>query len=187
MPLLLALCIVIGIVIGTFFAKHFSSNRLNIINSGSNRLNNLLHIIDDQYVDTVNIDSLVEKAIPQILSDLDPHSVYISANDVQIATDDLKGSFSGVGIEFIIREDTIHVQGVIKNGPAERAGLLAGDKIVSVDGKPFTGKTVTNEEAQHRLKGPKDTKVKIGVLRYGNKKEQVFRSEEHTSELQSRI
>ena len=174
MPLLLALCVVIGIVIGTFFAKHFSSNRLNIINSGSNRLNNLLHIIDDQYVDTVNIDSLVEKAIPQILSDLDPHSVYISANDVQIATDDLKGSFSGVGIEFIIREDTIHVQGVIKNGPAERAGLLAGDKIVSVDGKPFTGKTVTNEEAQHRLKGPKDTKVKIGVLRYGNKKEQVF-------------
>ena len=174
MPLLMALCIVIGVVIGTFFANHFSSQRLNIINSGSNRLNNLLHIIDDQYVDKVNLDSLVEKAIPQILGDLDPHSVYISAKDVQTATDDLKGSFSGVGIEFVIREDTIHIQGVIKNGPAERAGLLAGDKIVTVDDKPFVGKTVTNEEAQHRLKGPKDTKVKIGVLRYGEKKIQQY-------------
>ena len=144
MPLILAACVILGIIIGTFFANHLSSNRLNIINSGSNRLNNLLHIIDDQYVDAVNIDSLVEKAMPQILGDLDPHSVYISAKDVQIATDDLKGSFSGVGIEFVIREDTIHVQGVIKNGPAERAGLLAGDKIISVDGEPFVGKKVTN-------------------------------------------
>ena len=168
-PLLMAVSVVVGIVIGSFFANHFSGNRLNIINSGSSRLNNLLHIIDDQYVDAVNIDSLVDKAIPQILSELDPHSVYISAKDVQAATDDLKGSFSGVGVEFNIRQDTIHIQNVIKNGPAERAGLLAGDKIVSVDGKPFAGKIVTNEEAMHRLKGAKDTKVKIGVVRYGVK------------------
>lgn len=173
-PLLMAICVVIGILVGTFYANHFSGNRLNIINSGSNRLNNLLHIIDDQYVDKVNIDSLVDKAIPQILSDLDPHSVYISAKDVQQATDDLKGSFSGVGIEFIIRDDTIRVQGVVKNGPAEQAGILAGDKIVSVDGKPFVGKVVTNSEAMRRLKGPKDTKVKIGVIRYGQKKVKQF-------------
>ena len=172
--MLLALCVVIGIGIGSFFTNHFSGNRLNIINSGSNRLNNLLHIIDDQYVDEVNIDSLVDKAIPQILAELDPHSVYISAKDVQTATDDLKGSFSGVGIEFTIREDTIHVQNVIKNGPAERAGLLAGDKIVSIDGKTFVGKVVTNEEAMHRLKGPKDTKVKVGVVRYGSTKVREF-------------
>nr|MBP7471851.1 S41 family peptidase [Prevotella sp.] len=174
MPLVMALCVVIGIVIGSFFSNHFSGNRLSIVNSGSNRLNNLLHIIDDQYVDEVNIDSLVEKAIPQILAELDPHSVYISAKDVQAANDDLKGSFSGVGIEFSIRQDTIHVQNVIKNGPAERAGILAGDKIIFVDGKKFVGKMVTNEEAMHRLKGPKDTKVKIGVLRYGSKKTQNF-------------
>ena len=136
MPLVMALCVVVGIMIGTFYANHFSGNRLNIINSGSSRLSNLLHIIDDQYVDSVNIDSLVEKAIPQILAELDPHSVYISAKDVQLATDDLKGSFSGVGIEFIIRDDTIRVQNVIKDGPANRAGLLAGDKIVSINGKP---------------------------------------------------
>ena len=165
MPIIMATCVILGIFIGTFYANHFAGNRLNIINSGSNRLNNLLHIIDDQYVDKVNIDSLVDYAIPQILSELDPHSVYINAKDVQAANDDLRGSFSGVGIEFTIRQDTIHVQNVIKNGPAERAGILAGDKIVSVDGKPFVGKVVTNEEAQHRLKGPKDTKVKIGVIR----------------------
>lgn len=174
MPIIMAVCVVIGIMIGSFFSNHFSGNRLNIINSGSNRLNNLLHIIDDQYVDAVNIDSLVDKAIPLILSELDPHSVYISAKDVAAATDDLKGSFCGVGIEFVIRDDTIHVQNVIQNGPAEKAGLLAGDKIVAVDGKPFVGKTVTNEEAMHRLKGQKDTKVKIGVVRYGSKKVQTF-------------
>ena len=174
MPIIMAVCVVIGIMIGSFFSNHFSGNRLNIINSGSNRLNNLLHIIDDQYVDAVNIDSLVDKAIPLILSELDPHSVYISAKDVAAATDDLKGSFCGVGIEFVIRDDTIHVQNVIQNGPAEKAGLLAGDKIVAVDGKPFVGKIVTNEEAMHRLKGQKDTKVKIGVVRYGSKKVQTF-------------
>lgn len=174
MPLVMALCVVIGIMIGTFYANHLSGNRLNIINSGSSRLSNLLHIIDDQYVDSVNIDSLVEKAIPQILAELDPHSVYISAKDVQLATDDLKGSFSGVGIEFIIRDDTIRVQNVIKDGPANRAGLLAGDKIVSINGKPFVGKIVTNEEAMHRLKGPKDSKVLIGVKRFGEKGVKVF-------------
>ena len=174
MPLLMALCIVVGILIGNFYANHFSGNRLNIINSGSNRLTNLLHIIDDQYVDKVNIDSLVNNAIPLILSELDPHSVYISAKDAQAVTDDLKGSFTGIGVEFNIRQDTIHVQNVVKNGPAERAGLLAGDKIVTVDGKPFVGKAVNNQEAMRRLKGPKDTKVRVGVVRYGSSKVHDF-------------
>lgn len=174
MPLWLALCVVIGVLIGTFYTSHFSGNRLNIINSGSSRLSNLLHIIDDQYVDSVNIDELVEKALPEILAELDPHSVYISAKDVQMATDDLKGSFSGVGIEFTIREDTIHIQNVIKDGPADKAGILAGDKIVSIDNRPFVGKSVTTEEAMHRLKGQKGSKVKIGVRRFGEKETKYF-------------
>lgn len=174
MPLWLSLCVVIGVLIGTFYTSHFSGNRLNIINSGSSRLSNLLHIIDDQYVDSVNIDELVEKAMPEILAELDPHSVYISAKDVQMATDDLKGSFSGVGIEFTIREDTIHIQNVIKNGPADKAGILAGDKIVSIDNRPFVGKSVTTEEAMHRLKGQKGSKVKIGVRRFGEKATKYF-------------
>ena len=174
MPLIMALCIVVGMLIGNFYANHFSGNRLNIINSGSNRLTNLLHIIDDQYVDKVTIDSLVNNAIPLILSELDPHSVYISAKEAQATNDELKGSFTGIGVEFTIRQDTIHIQNVIKNGPAERAGLLAGDKVVSVDDKPFVGSIVTNQEAMHRLKGPKNTKVKVGVVRYGSKKVQTF-------------
>lgn len=174
MPLLLAVSMVLGIIIGTFYANHFSGNRLNIINSGSNRLNDLLHIIDDQYVDSVNMNDLVEDAIPQILSELDPHSVYISAKDVQATNDELQGSFSGVGIEFVIRKDTIHVQNVIQGGPAENAGMMAGDKIVSVDNTPFVGEKVTNEEAMRRLKGPRGTKVVIGVKRRGQSGEKKF-------------
>ena len=165
MPMWLALSVVVGIFIGTFFANRFSGNRLSIINSGSNKLNDLLHIVDDQYVDTVNVNDLVEKAMPTILKELDPHSVYISQEDVQQANDDLKGSFFGVGIEFTIRKDTLHVQNVISNGPSERAGLLAGDKIVEIDGKPFVGKDVTNEDAMHQLRGDKDTKVVVGIIR----------------------
>ena len=168
-PLWLALSAVVGIFIGTFYANHFGGNRLSIINSGTNKLNNLLHIVDDQYVDTVDVADLVEKAMPQLLSELDPHSVYISAKDKQMAEDDLRGSFSGVGIEFVIRKDTLRVQNVIKNGPSERAGVLAGDKIVEVDDSAFVGKSLTNEEAMHRLKGPKDTKVKLGIVRRGEK------------------
>lgn len=168
MPLIMALCVVLGILLGTFYANHFGGTRLNIITSGSNRINNLLNIINDQYVDSVDIDSLVEIAIPQILSELDPHSVYISAKDAQVTADELKGSFGGVGIEFVLRNDTIQVQGVIANGPAERAGVLAGDKIVTINGDTFVGKEVTNQEAMLRLRGEKGTKVTIGVLRYGS-------------------
>ena len=174
MPLLMAASMILGILIGTFYANHFSGSRLTVVNNGSNKLSNLLRIIDDQYVDDVNIDSLVEKAMPLILGELDPHSVYISAKDVQQSEDDLKGSFSGVGIEFTIRQDTIHVENVIKNGPAEKAGIIAGDKIVMVDGKKFVGKQVTQEEAMHRLKGPQGSKVRVGVLRFGHPKVLFF-------------
>lgn len=168
-PFIIAISIVAGMLIGAFYTNHFSGNRLNIINTGSNRINNLLHIIEDQYVDEVNTDSLVEKAIPGLLSELDPHTVFIPAKDAQNVSDELKGSFSGIGVEFTIREDTIRIQNVIKGGPAEEAGILAGDKIVNIDDKPFVGKEVTNEEAMHRLKGPKGTKVKVGVMRFGQK------------------
>lgn len=168
-PLLIAISVVLGILVGTFYANHFSGNRLSIISTSGNKLNNLLHIISDQYVDEVKIDSIVEKAVPTILSELDPHSVYISAADVQNINDELKSSFSGIGVEFSIRKDTIHVQNVIKNGPAERAGVQAGDRIIKVDGQLFVGKICTNTEAQHRLKGPKGTKVTVSVMRRGEK------------------
>ena len=168
-PFLLAICLIAGIAIGTFYANHFSSNKLGIINTSSNKLNALLRIIDDQYVDTVNISDLVEEAMPQILSELDPHSSYIPAKDLEAVTADLKGSFSGIGIQFTIQNDTIHVNSVIQGGPSEKVGLMAGDRIVEVDDSAFVGKIVTNEEAMKRLKGEKGSKVKLGVYRPGEK------------------
>lgn len=173
-PIVAAISVVLGIVIGTFLANRFSGNQLNIINTSTNKLSDLLHIIDDQYVDTVDIAKVVEDGIPKILEELDPHSTYISAKDAKTANDDLRGSFSGVGIQFTIREDTVRVTNIIKSGPAEKVGLMAGDRIVSVDDKPYVGKVVTNEETLHRLKGDKGTKVKIGVVRHGHKKPLTF-------------
>ena len=166
-PTIIAISVIIGILIGTFYANRYSGNRLNIINTTSNKLNDLLYIIDDQYVDKVDISDLVEKAMPNILSELDPHSSYISAKNAQSANDELRGSFSGIGVQFTIKEDTVHVNNVIKGGPSEKVGILPGDRIISVDDKPYVGKVVTNEETLHRLKGPNGSKVKLGVKRHG--------------------
>lgn len=168
-PLIIAISVVIGVLLGTFYAHHFSGNKLSIINTSSNKLNDLLHIIDDQYVDTVDLSNLVERAMPEILGELDPHSIYIPAQKSQEATDELAGSFSGIGVQFNIRQDTIYINNVIKGGPSEKVGLLAGDRIIKVDGEDFTGEIVTNEEVLHRLKGEKGSEVKLTVLRRGQK------------------
>lgn len=170
MPFLLAICLVAGILIGTFYTNHFSGNKLGIINTSSNKLNALLHIIDEQYVDTVSMFNLVEEAMPQILAELDPHSSYIPAKDLEAVNSDLKGSFSGIGVQFTIQDDTIHINSVIQGGPSEKVGLLAGDRIVEVDDSSFVGKIVTNSEAMRRLKGEKGSKVKLGIYRPGEKK-----------------
>lgn len=169
MPLLLAVCLIAGILIGTFYANHFSGNKLGIINTSSNKLNALLRIIDDQYVDSVNMANLVEDAMPQILEELDPHSSYFSAKDQEAANADLKGSFSGIGIQFTIQDDTIHINSVIAGGPSEKVGLMAGDRIVEINDTAFVGKIVTNQESMRRLKGEKGSKVKVGVYRPGEK------------------
>ena len=169
MPVIVAVSIVTGILIGTFYANHFSGNKLGIINTSSNKLNALLRIIDDQYVDTVNMGELVEDAMPQILGELDPHSSYIPAKDLEAVNSDLKGSFSGIGIQFTIQQDTIHVNSVIQGGPSEKVGLMAGDRIIEVDDSAFVGKIVTNYESMKRLKGPKGSEVKLGVFRPGEK------------------
>ena len=166
-PFWLAICVVIGIAIGTFYANRFSTNRMGIVNMPSNKINALMRIIDEKYVDTVKVNDLVENAMPFILSELDPHSSYIPAKDLEAVTADLKGHFSGIGIQFTIQKDTINISSVIKGGPSEKVGLMAGDRIIEVDDSAFVGKIVTNEEAMKRLKGEKGTIVKIGVFRPG--------------------
>ncbi len=168
-PVIIAISVVAGILIGTFYAKHYGGNKLGIINGSSNKLNALLHVIDDQYVDTVDMSQLVENAMPQILAELDPHSTYIPAQKLEEVNSELEGSFSGVGIQFTIQEDTIHVNSVVSGGPAEKVGLMAGDRIVTVDDSLFVGKDLTNEKAMRTLKGPKGSQVKLGVKRITEK------------------
>ena len=168
-PVIIAVSVVVGILIGTFYAKHFAGNRLGIINGSSNKLNALLRIVDDQYVDTVNMTDLVEKAMPQILAELDPHSTYIPAQNLEEVNSELEGSFSGIGIQFTIQNDTIHVNAVIQGGPSEKVGLMAGDRIVTVDDSLFVGKKVTNERAM-RTKGTERFSSEVRSETHGRKR-----------------
>ena len=169
-PLLVSIGVVVGIMLGSFFANHFSGNRLSIINNSSNKIIDLFHLIDDQYVDTVNIPDLVEKSMPQILKELDPHSTYISASKVEESMQDLKGSFSGIGIQFTLYKDTVRVVKVVKGGPSESVGIQAGDRIVKIDEKVYVGDSVTNDGTMSRLKGPKGSFVRLGIKRAGKPK-----------------
>ena len=170
-PIIIAVSIVTGIFIGTFYTNRFAENAPGAggIQPGTNKLNGLLRIVNDQYVDTVNMAALVEDAMPQILNELDPHSSYIPAKDLQAVNDDLRGSFSGIGVQFTIQQDTIHISDVISGGPSEKVGIMPGDRIVEIDDSTFVGKIVTNNESMKRLKGPKGSEVKLGVFRQGEK------------------
>lgn len=174
-PVIAAVAVVLGILIGSFYANQFSTNRRGIINmSSNNKLNALLRIVEDQYVDTVKINELIEEAMPQILSELDPHSAYIPAKDLEAVNDDLASSFSGIGVQFTIHNDSIHINNVIHGGPSEKVGLMAGDRIVAVDDSTFVGKVVNNVSVQRKLKGPKGSTVKLGVYRPGEKELLTF-------------
>lgn len=171
-PLLLSICTIVGIFIGTFYTQHFGGTKLSIAYTGSNKINNLLQLIDDYYVDTVKINDIVEDAMPQILSELDPHSSYINATDATEAAEDLKGSFSGIGVSFTIQADTVNVMSVIKGGPAEKVGILAGDRILTADTTNLVG--MKDTDVMTHLKGAKGSNVKLGIKRYGNKETEYF-------------
>lgn len=167
LPLIMALCVVGGILMGIFYASHFNNGKLSIINGGANKLGNLLEAIQMNYVDEVNMDSLIENSIPLILKELDPHSSYISAADATEANDELSGSFSGIGVSFSMQKDTVTIMQVIKGGPSEAAGLMAGDRIITANGDTLTG--MDNNLVMKKLKGEKGTEVKLGILRHHKK------------------
>lgn len=171
-PLLLAVCIAIGIAIGTFLATQFGETRLSLNAKGGDKINYLLQLIENHYVDTVQMESIVEDAMPQILSELDPHSAYIPAKEAEEANDDLKGSFSGIGISFRMEQDSATVMSVIHQGPAEKVGLLPGDRIVSANGVNLCKKAST--EVMKQLKGEKGSEVVLKVVRHTTKDTLTF-------------
>ena len=166
-PLLIAFALVLGIFIGSKFA---SKSTIDL----DRKINNILGIVADEYVESVNMDSLVELAIPDIIAQLDPHSVYISAKDYEQANEELNGNFCGIGISFQVMEDTINVIEVIPGGPSEKVGIANGDKIISVDGKNFTGGKINPNLVKEQLRGPKNSVVKLGVKRATSAKTLYF-------------
>lgn len=125
----------------------------------------ILSLIDNEYVEPVDVDSLVEKTIPELLEKLDPHSTYIPASDLKAVNEDLEGSFSGIGISFMMLNDTITILEVISGGPSEKVGIMAGDRIISANDSVLSGKGLTNEKVISKLRGEKGSKVRLGVKR----------------------
>jgi len=132
---------------------------------GSTKIDALIRAINTRYVDTVNMDSIIDRALPTILEELDPHSAYYPAQETQDSNDELHGSFSGIGIQFSVQDDTVRVNSVIHGGPSEKVGLMAGDRIITVDDSVFAGRGISSNEIVKRLKGPKGTTVKVGIMR----------------------
>ncbi len=171
LPIALAVSVVLGVLIGNILALNSKSNRSDsagYYNMTGNKIDALLELIDKQYVDTVNMNELSEKVISEVLSNLDPHSTYIPADELQMVNDDLESSFSGIGVQFNIQRDTIMVVAVIHGGPSEKLGIQPGDRIVEVDDSAFVGKKITSDMVVKKLRGPKNTKVKVGIKRFGS-------------------
>ena len=160
LPVTAALFLVAGILAGTYLARHDSTR------AGRQKLDQVFEIIQQYYVDDVSADSLVELTLPELLRNLDPHSAYIPREDRLAANRDLEGSFYGIGVSFQIINDTIYVLEVINGGAAEEAGLLAGDRIVAVDGDNIAGVGVTESDVFSRLRGPEGTPVEVTVKRH---------------------
>ena len=171
LPVIIAASIALGIFIGNHYLS-ISQGKKRSYSSG-NKINAILDIIDEQYVDTVSMSKLVESTIPKIFSELDPHSVYIPAEDASVVNEELEGSFSGIGVSFNMQTDTILVISVISGGPAEKAGLLPFDRIISINDSIFSGKKKNQGEIMKTLRGAKNSTVKLGVQR-GNSPELLY-------------
>lgn len=160
LPLLFGLVLALGFLLGTRLVKTPRSNN-------NNKINEVLGYIQQEYVDTINSVQLVDHSIEKILEQLDPHSAYIPASDLEAANEPLEGNFEGVGIEFHIQQDTIMVVTALSGGPSEALGIRPGDRIIKVDDKIVAGKGITNDKVFKLLRGKGGTKVKASIQRSG--------------------
>ena len=172
-PTLTIVCLLLGFLIGNAVSNKVNAQRFYIQNGQlfqqpDSKLDQVIKLLETGYVDPINVDSITEEVTKEIIKRLDPHSAYIPKEDLEMVNSELAASFSGIGIQFSIQNDTVQVVAVISGGPCEGVGILAGDKIVTVNDSSFTGQTISNEKVMHALRGPKGTEVKIGVMRSGS-------------------
>ena len=165
LPVWFALVLCGGILLGIFLGNR--AGELNPFRGEKDKLKEVINYVHDNYVDTMSRRVIEEKAINGLLEKLDPHSVYISAEDFHSANDPLLGSFDGIGVQFRIEGDTVTVVNPVSGGPSEKLGIRAGDRIVKVDGKNIAGIKIANNDVMRKLKGPKGTKVKVSIFRRG--------------------
>jgi len=167
LPIILTIGLAAGIMIGATFAG--SGQTTSNFMKSVMKFREVMSLLDRSYVDEVNSDDMVETAVSKMLEKLDPHTIYVSAKDVELSNSDLKKEFEGVGIEFNIFRDTIVVLAPLSGGPSEKVGLLAGDKIVTVDGETVAGIGINNRGVIDRLRGKKGTKVVVDIKRQRSK------------------
>lgn len=173
-PLVAGLSVIVGVFLGLRLGGGGGNANGNPILSlmydeqDFDKVNEILNFIESEYVDTVDRDKLVETTIQTMLQELDPHSYYISAEELASYQEPLEGNFDGIGIEFMIQKDTVVVVNPLSGGPSESLGVMAGDRIVEVDGELIAGIDITNRKVMKLLKGESGTNVKISVLRNGN-------------------
>jgi carboxyl-terminal processing protease len=168
-PIFLAVALAAGILIGNRLTKNSGTNTPSLSMSNSNKLDAILDLIQNAYVDSVSTDSLVEKTIPELLKNLDPHTSYIPAKDLVGVEEEMRGNFGGIGVQFSIQNDTVMVVDVISGGPSSKLGILQGDRIVTVNDTLLAGKGLKNEKVLSKLRGEKGTKVSVGIKRKGFK------------------
>lgn len=171
LPTLTVLAVALGILVGSALTQKVNAQRI-VFQNGSwsieqSKVDRLLQLMSSAYVDELNIDSITDEAMADLVQKLDPHSAYIPKEDLEMVNSDLAGSFSGIGVQFTIQQDTVRIVAVISGGPCAGVGVLAGDKLISVDDSAFVGKKMNNEKVMKTLRGPKGTQVKLGVLRAG--------------------
>ncbi len=179
LPLIIAGCIILGIYLGAFLAPSDVNDKTSIFPQNkrfntATKLNEILNFIEDTYVDSVDKKDLSERSIASMLALLDPHSYYIPAKDFDGMNDPLEGNFEGIGVEFRIKDDTILVISPVVNGPSDKLGIKAGDRIVKVDTTIVAGVGISNDQVIKLLKGPRGTKVNVDIIRQGSKKRKHF-------------
>ncbi|MDD4755350.1 MAG: S41 family peptidase [Prolixibacteraceae bacterium] len=173
-PLIIIISVAAGIILGNRLKHSSQTVFYPMALNKTNKLTTILQLIEDGYVDSVNTGDIIEKTIPQLLENLDPHTAYIPARYMQEVEEEMRGNFSGIGVQFSIQEDTVRVVEVISGGPSSKVGILPGDRIVSVNDSVIAGVNINNNDVLKLLRGEKNTKVSVGILRRSMEKMMDF-------------